>query len=213
MNLGLFGGTFDPIHNAHLFVAEAARVALRLDRVIFLPTRGSHYRDAPVASVDQRVAMLRLAIASNVHFAVDGADLVPEATGYTADLLPRLRQAYPGDRFTFIVGGDSLVEWTWQRFDAVVAALDEFAIAPRAARAPERVAAFIASLGEQQRVKFRLLDLPALSGSGSAVRAQLARGGSVRYLVPEAVHRYIQDFGLYRGSRTLSELHPAHGPA
>ncbi|MBC5798447.1 MAG: nicotinate (nicotinamide) nucleotide adenylyltransferase [Candidatus Eremiobacteraeota bacterium] len=199
MNLGLFGGTFDPIHNAHLFVAEAARVALELDRVVFLPTRGAHYRNPPVAAVDQRVAMIRLAIASNVHFALDEADLAPEATGYTADLLPRLRQAYANDRFTFIVGGDSLVDAPWHRFDAVVAGVDAFAVAPRAAGAPERPAAFIASLGNQQRAKFRLLDLPALSGSASMVRSELARGGSIRYLVPEAVHRYLRDCGLYRG--------------
>jgi len=196
VKLGLFGGTFDPIHNAHLFVAEASRVALELDRVLFLPTRGA-YRDAPVASAQERAAMVQLAIASNVHFAVDEADLGPEATGYTADLLPRLRQRYPLDRFSFIVGGDSLIEWPWQRLDAVLEQLDEFAIAPRAERAPERMAAFLTALPDGQRAKFRLLDLPALSGSASLVRAQLGQGGSIRYLVPEAVYRYIRDNGLY----------------
>jgi len=197
VKLGLFGGTFDPIHNAHLFVAEAARVALALDRVLFLPTRGTHYRDAPLASAAERATMLGLAIASNAHFALDEADLATEATGYTADLLPRLRHTYPLDRFTFIVGGDSLVDWPWQRFDAVLGQLDEFAVAPRAGRAPERMTAFLAALGDQQRAKFRLLDLPAHNGSASSVRAQLGRGGSVRYLVPEPVYRYIRDNGLY----------------
>ncbi|MBD5605844.1 MAG: adenylyltransferase/cytidyltransferase family protein, partial [Candidatus Eremiobacteraeota bacterium] len=75
MKIGLFGGTFDPVLNAHLFVAEAARVELGLERMSFLPTRGSHYRSGPVASSEQRMAMLRGALASNPHFAIDETDL------------------------------------------------------------------------------------------------------------------------------------------
>ena len=105
MKLGLFGGTFDPVHNAHLFVAEAARVELGLERMIFLPTRGSHYRSGPIASIDQRLAMLRGALAPNPHFALDESDLDETATGYTADLMPRLRARYRDDELTFVVGG------------------------------------------------------------------------------------------------------------
>ena len=67
MKLGIFGGTFDPVHNAHLFVAEASRVELGLERILFMPTRGSHYRSGPVAPVEARLAMLRGALASNVR--------------------------------------------------------------------------------------------------------------------------------------------------
>lgn len=196
MKLGLFGGTFDPIHNAHLFVAEAARVALALERVLFLPTRGAH-RAPPICGEQDRLAMLRLAIAGNPSFAVDESDVDDVASGYTADLLPRLRVRYPDAQFTFIAGGDALVEWPWQRFDQVLAQLDAFAIAPRAERAPDRLNAFLASLEATQREKFELLDLPALRGSATLVRAQLARAGSIRYLVPEGVHRYIRDHNLY----------------
>jgi nicotinate-nucleotide adenylyltransferase len=195
--LGLFGGTFDPVHNAHLFVAEAARVELALERIIFVPTRGTHYRKPPRAPIDDRLAMLRCAIASNAHFALDEIDLDETATGYTADLLPRLRARYPDAELTFIAGGDSLVEAPWQRFDAVLRELDAFAIAPRADREPERLAALIAELPEDGRSKMRVLDLPALNGSATLVREQLARGGSIRYLVPEAVNRYIVERRLY----------------
>jgi len=197
VKLGLFGGTFDPVHNAHLFVAEAARVELGLERMLFLPTRGSHYRVAPIATVEDRLAMLRVAIAANPHFAIDTTDLEPHATGYSADLVPRLRSRYPADDLTFVVGGDSLVESPWQRFDVVLANLDAFAIAPRAERAPERVDAFLATLSHEQRVKFRILELPALNGSATLVRAQLARGGTIRYLVPEPVDRLIAERRLY----------------
>ncbi len=199
MKLGLFGGTFDPVHNAHLFVAEAARVELGLDRMIFLPTRGAHYREPPVAGPAARLAMLRAALAPNVHFALDEIDLDEAATGYSADLMPRLRVKYPADELTFVVGGDSLVDSPWQRFDLVLASLDAFAIAPRAERAPERFERLLAELAPAEREKLRVLDLPALNGSATLVRAQLTRGGSIRYLVPEPVRRYIDEHALYRG--------------
>jgi nicotinate-nucleotide adenylyltransferase len=198
MKLGIFGGTFDPVHNAHLFVAEASRVELGLERILFMPTRGSHYRNGPVAPVEARLAMLRGALASNVNFAIDETDLDEAATGYTADLMPRVRAKYPNDELTFIVGGDSLVDSPWQRFDVVLANLQGFAIAPRAERAPERVEKLLATLEPGERAKLRVLDLPALNGSATLVRAQLARGGSIRYLVPEYVDRYIQREALYR---------------
>jgi nicotinate-nucleotide adenylyltransferase len=198
VKLGLFGGTFDPVHNAHLFVAEAARVELGLERMIFLPTRGAHYRVRPIATVEERLAMLRGALAPNPRFALDEIDLDERATGYSADLMPRVRAKYPADELTFVVGGDSLVDSPWQRFDVVLENLDAFAIAPRAERAPERVDRFIASLAPHERRKIRVLDLPALNGSATLVRTQLARGGSIRYLVPEFVYRYIEERGLYR---------------
>jgi len=204
VKLGLFGGTFDPVHNAHVFVAEASRVELGLERIVFLPTRGSHHRVAPIASIEERLAMLRGALAANPHFAIDETDLDPESTGYSADLIPRMRAKFAGDELTFIVGGDSLVDSPWQRFDVVLANLDAFAIAPRAERAPERLQELLASLAPENRSKMRLLDLPALNGSATLVRAQLARGGSIRYLVPEFVYHYIEERGLYR---TLDPLH------
>ncbi len=204
MKLGLFGGTFDPVHNAHLFVAEAARVELGLERMIFLPTRGAHYRSGPVATVEQRLAMLRGAIAANARFALDETDLDESATGYSADLMPRIRARYPNDELTFVVGGDSLVDSPWQRFDVVLANLDAFAIAPRAERAPERVDSLMETLAPAEREKLRVLDLPALNGSATLVRRQLARGGSIRYLVPEFVAKYIAEHGLYRAADALA---------
>jgi nicotinate-nucleotide adenylyltransferase len=198
MRIGLFGGTFDPVHNAHLFVAEAGRVALGLERTVFLPTRaGRHRLETPTAPVDDRVAMLRLAIAANVHFALDESDLAPDATGLTADLLPRLRPRYPGAAFSFIVGGDSLLESPWQRFDEVLDALEAFAIAPRAEHSLERIERLRATLAPARRDKIRVLPLPGLGESATLVRAQLAAGGSIRYLVPEPVFRYIGERKLY----------------
>ena len=108
-----------------------------------------------------------------------------------------MRAKYSDDDLTFIVGGDSLLEAPWQRFDIVLDNLERFAIAPRAERAPERLDLLLEALTPNQREKMVLLDLPALNGSATLVRAQLARGGSIRYLVPESVDRYIAEHGLY----------------
>jgi nicotinate-nucleotide adenylyltransferase len=148
--------------------------------------------------------MLRGALAPNARFALDETDLADDATGYSADLLPRIRARYPSDDLTFVVGGDSLVDSPWQRFDVVLANLDAFAIAPRAERAPERVDRLVATLAPHERAKLRVLDLPALNGSATLVREQLARGGSIRYLVPEFVSAYIAEYGLYRATDALA---------
>src|SRR5665213_1132350 len=133
MRLGVFGGSFDPVHNGHLFVAEAVREACALDRVLFVPTReGKHYRDGAMnASAEQRAQMIRLAIAANVAFALDESDLGADATGYTADLLPRLQARYPGAALSFVVGGDSLVRSRWKRLEEVVDIVEALVAAPR----------------------------------------------------------------------------------
>jgi nicotinate-nucleotide adenylyltransferase len=198
MPIGVFGGSFDPIHNGHLFVAEAVREACRLDRVLFVPTRAGPHRAAPQADGLQRADMVRLAIAANPAFALDESDLEPAATGFTADLLPRLLRRHPGEELTFIVGGDSLVRSRWDRLEAILDLLAEFVVAPRGSVSVPELDAALADLDPGHRAKIRLLDLPLVAESATLIRARLAEGHSVRYLVPEPVHRYITDKGLYR---------------
>ncbi len=200
MKLGIFGGSFDPVHNGHLFVAEAVREACSLDRVLFVPTReGKHYRfGAMNASREDRAAMVRLAIAANVAFAIDESDLSDEATGYTADLLPRLRARYPDDEFTFVVGGDSLVRSRWQRLDDVIDMIAALVVAPRGGVTNGDIDDALTDLDAERRAKIRTLDLPLVAESATLIRERLHAGASVRYLVPEPVFRYIGERGLYR---------------
>jgi nicotinate-nucleotide adenylyltransferase len=199
MRLGVFGGSFDPVHNGHLFVAESVRDACALDRVLFVPTRaGQHYRDGAMsATPEQRAQMIRLAIAANVSFALDESDLAPEATGYTADLLPRLQARYPGDTLTFVVGADSLVRSRWQRLDEVVDIVEALVVAPRGDVTPDDLDRALAGLTPERRAKIRMLDLPVIAESATVIRRRLRANESVRYLVPEPVHRYIGEHGLY----------------
>ena len=197
MNIGIFGGTFDPIHNAHLFVAESARRLEGLDRVLFVPTNTVHYRSAPEASAADRCAMIALAIASNDAFALDQTDVRAGATGYTADLLPKIAAAYPGARLTFITGADSIASGAWSRFDEVLEALDAFVVAPRAGVSADAVERAAGSVPSALRARVKMLDLPDLPESATLVRTLLSQRKSVRYLVPEPTWRYIVARDLY----------------
>jgi nicotinate-nucleotide adenylyltransferase len=198
MRVGIFGGGFDPIHNGHLFVADAVREACNLDRVLFVPTRDGHHRATPVASTEERAAMVRLAIAANSAFAFDDTDLAADASGYTADLLPKLRARYPDDVFTFIVGGDSLVRSRWQRLDTILTYLEAFVVAPRGDVTASELDSALADLPDIARARIRFLDLPLVAESATLIRARLSERKSIRYLVPEPVYRFIDERGLYR---------------
>jgi len=142
--------------------------------------------------------MIRLAIAANVAFGLDETDLADDASGYTADLLPRLRVRYPDDALTFIVGGDSLVRSRWQRLDDVIDMVAELVIAPRGGVTNADVDRALTDLAPERRAKIRTLDLPIVAESATLIRERLHARASVRYLVPEPVFRYIAEHGLYR---------------
>ncbi|MGB8965190.1 MAG: nicotinate (nicotinamide) nucleotide adenylyltransferase [Candidatus Cybelea sp.] len=197
MRFGVFGGTFDPVHNAHLFVAESARLQERLERVLFVPTSNQHYRVKPQADMLHRCAMLLGAIESNPAFALDHTDLRENASGYTADLLPLLHAKYPEVEFTFIIGADSLVNATWVRLDEVLEGLERFAIAPRPGVRADALARVIAAVPPGLRDRVTTLNLPPVPESASLVRALVAQGRSIRYLVPEPVWQYIVAHRLY----------------
>jgi nicotinate-nucleotide adenylyltransferase len=198
MKIGIFGGGFDPIHNGHLFVAEAVRDDIGLDKVVFVPTRNGAHRAALVAGPDQRATMVRLAIAANPAFAFDESDLAPSATGYTADLLPVLRARYPDDELHFIVGGDSLVRSRWNRLETILAQLRALVVAPRGEVTASELDTALADLAPELRSKVRMLDLPLVAESATLIRTRLGAERSVRYLVPEPVYRYIEEWKLYR---------------
>lgn len=197
MRLGIFGGTFDPIHNIHLFVAESARIMEGLDRVLFVPTSNVHYRSKPEAAPEHRCAMILGAIEGNPLFALDDTDLRAGSTGYTADLLPKIRAKYGGASLTFITGADSLASNAWVRFEEALESLDSFVIAPRAGISMETVSRVIAAVPMALRSRIKTLNLPEMPESATLVRTLLSQGKSVRYLVPEAVWEYITAHKVY----------------
>ena len=142
--------------------------------------------------------MIRLAIASNPAFALDLSDAGEDATGYTADLIPRIRARYPSDELYFIVGGDSLVRSRWNRLDEVLEGISAFLVAPRNEISNADLDYALGDLSEEQRAKVRSIDLPRVGESATLVRERIESAQSVRYLVPEPVWRYIVEHELYR---------------
>lgn len=197
MRIGIFGGTFDPIHNVHLFVAESARRMEHLDRVLFVPTSNAHYRTKPEAAPEHRCAMILAAIESNPSFQLDDTDLRPDASGYTADLLPKIHAKYQAAALTFITGADSLANNAWVRFEEVLESLESFVIAPRAGVSPETVARVVAAVPNALRSRIKTLNLPEMPESATLVRTLLSQSKSIRYLVPEAVWEYINAHEIY----------------
>jgi nicotinate-nucleotide adenylyltransferase len=196
--LGLLGGTFDPIHYGHLFIAEAVQAAAHLDRVLFVPVGDPAHRAVHAGAAD-RLAMIEAAIKDNPNFAVDTTALEQTGPVYTADTLALLRAKYPGDELHFIAGVDALTVSRWRRLDEVAAALARFYVVRREGARTEDLAGIIGDLPAELQARFEVLDLPLVDVSASVIRDRVKLRQPIRYLTPDDVGRLIEKRGLYRG--------------
>ena len=195
-HLGVMGGTFDPIHLGHLAVAEEAREVLALDRILFVPAgQPPHKPAAEVGPIEHRLAMVELAIADNAAFELSSIEIDRPGPSYTVDTLERL--AADGNRLTVILSAETFAELpTWHEPERLFEAA-RVAVAPRwgyPAPDPGWLAATFP--GREDRVSY--LEGPRLGVSSTALRARVAAGRSIRYLVPGAVAAYIAAHRLYR---------------
>ncbi|HYO44929.1 MAG TPA: nicotinate-nucleotide adenylyltransferase [Candidatus Limnocylindrales bacterium] len=195
-SVGILGGTFDPIHHGHLVIAEEAREALGLERVLLVPAASPpHKPGQPVTDVRHRLAMARLAVQDNPAFVVSGLEIERGGPSYTVDTLAALAT----DGVTqpwFILSAEALASFaTWRSPDRILE-LCRLAVVPRGGYEPlDRTWVSHRFPGREDRIRF--LPGPLLPISGSVVRRRAAAGRSVRYLVPEAVARYIAHHQLY----------------
>lgn len=183
----LFGGSFDPVHTGHLIVAEVAAEALGV-RVRLLPAREQPFkRAAHGASPEQRVDMLRLAVAGNPRLAVEAIELELPAPSYTVRTLRALAEREPGNRFTLLLGADAAGELAaWHEAEAIPGLAEVVVFARPGSSIPSSPAIR------------RVIEVPAVDISATVVRQRVAAGRSIRYFVPEAVREYIVAHGLYR---------------
>jgi nicotinate-nucleotide adenylyltransferase len=219
LRIGVFGGTFDPIHLAHLRCAEEAREALDLDRVLFVPAADPpHKTRRQVSPAHHRLAMVRLAAAGNAHFRVSSVEIERSGPSYSIDTLRSLRlRLGPAARLTLLVGLDAFRDiGTWKDYRTLFTLADlavwsrppgglarPLALLPVAARGDFCYAKGQTSLIHRTGTRIQFLTVTALDISASDIRQRLRRGRSVRYLLPPAVERYAMREGLYRG-RALS---------
>jgi len=202
LRLGILGGTFDPPHIGHLILADEARLALALEQVLFVPA-GAPWRKAgqELSPREHRLAMVRLAVDDNPHFAVSTLEIDCQGPSYTADTMTELREQFGREtEFFFIMGADSLADFPHWHEPQRILELARLAVAERPE--PEDVGlegGLAEDLARAMRERVVWLRMPLIAISASAVRERVRQGQPIRYWVPPAVEEYIRQHGLYVG--------------
>lgn len=209
--LGIFGGTFDPVHNGHLRLAIEVREALSLQEVRMIPLRHPPHRRTPAASSPQRLTMLKAAIHNEPFLRLDRRELMRKGPSYTVDTLTSLRSELGATPLFLILGMDAFQSLpAWHRWEAVLD-LAHIVVAARpevSQSVPGELCSAMGSrlvkeprgLSESPAGKILFQHVPILDISSSRIRAAVAHGRSVRYLVPDEVLRLIEKHHLYHAS-------------
>ena len=198
MNVGVMGGTFDPVHNGHIAVAEEARMRVNLTEVLLMPASQPWLKmDRNITAAEHRLAMVRLAIADSPYLKLSMMEMERTGYTYTVDTMTELRaQLDARDELFFILGADDLTQLPQWRQPEVLVRLCYFVVAPRPGfPRPDLKSLEGVIPGLSQRVM--VMDRPEIGVSASEIRDRVARGLSVRHLVPGPVNRYIKEHGLY----------------
>jgi len=202
MRLGILGGTFDPVHAGHIFVAEEARIRLGLDRVLFVPAANPWLKvDHEITPAPHRVEMVRLAIAKHEHFELCTIEIERGGPSYTVETVDTLRRKGEYEELYLVMGLDSFVELPlWKDAERLVT-LCRLVVVPRYGSSLPELGEVARKLGGMSTEKVVVLDSPMIGISSSGIRDRVSRGLPVDYLVPGEVERYIIAHGLYRGDR------------
>jgi nicotinate-nucleotide adenylyltransferase len=183
LKIGIYGGTFDPIHFGHLILARDARETLGLEKVIFVPAAASPLKEPPVASAETRLSMLRAAIAGQNGFVADDCELKRPPPSYSIDTVLQIREREPNAELFWLIGSDNVSSLSkWHRIDALKN-LVQFVVLDRAGSAAKH----------SHPVVQRKIDI-----SATEIRKRVASGQSIRYFVPAAVEEIIRRGNLYR---------------
>ncbi|MCM8775937.1 MAG: nicotinate-nucleotide adenylyltransferase [Candidatus Omnitrophica bacterium] len=194
MKLGIFGGTFDPIHVGHLEIAHAVHRQFLLDKIIFVPTRIPPHKvsRSDITPASQRYEMIQIAIQKESYFEVSDIEIKRSGISYTVDTLRELRKKYPEAELFFILGADSLTEISGWRETDEIKKMARLIVAPRESH---RVSGKMTTDPNIQWLK-----MPTVPLSSSEIRERIRGSRSVLGLLPEGVEDYIQKMKLYRES-------------
>ena len=192
IRLGVLGGTFDPIHNGHLFAANEVAELLNLDRVIFVPTAES-WQKSEFSDSRLRLKMTRLAIRGNKKFTISPVDIKRGGATYTVDTLADLKAQNPGAQLVFIIGADAVAGMDSWKDVAKLAELAEFVAISRPGYSFEQP--------KSLKAQVLRLEIPALNISASQIRERVKANKTIEYLVPPAVAKFILKHRLYRGNK------------
>lgn len=203
MKIGLMGGTFDPIHNGHLVLAEQVRTRFQMDKIIFIPAGNPPHKDF-VASKEHRYQMTKLAIEDNEFFEISRIELDQDHKTYAIDTVKRLREMY-GDEteIYFITGADMIIDLpTWKNFDELVH-LCKFIGSTRPGVEDVELSQQINSLVKDYKADITITQVPALAISSTDIRRRVKYNLSIRYLLPKNAEEYVYTHKLYSDKRTV----------
>lgn len=203
--LGVMGGTFNPIHLGHLMIAEEARQAFHLKKVLFVPSYITPNKDVCGATAEQRLAMTRLATADNPYFTVSDMEMRRRGNSYTVDTLRLLKEIYaPSHSLYFISGTDTIHDLhNWNNPEEILS-LCQFIGATRP-DGSEQIDSIISSFGELGKNILKL-PVPTMEISSTELRRRIRLGLSVRYMMPSAVVEYIRKNGVYQCTTKNSKM-------
>lgn len=196
--IGILGGTFDPIHMGHLITAEMVRVFAALDEVVFIPAaRPPHKENRGAAPPEDRLHMVRCAVEENPLFSVSDMELTREGPSYTVDTIAALRARLGEAELFFITGADAMNElYLWHEPERLLRSCSFIVATRQGVALDEKLLA--EKFSPEERCHIHAVPTPHLEISSTAIRARVQAGLSIRYLVPRAVERYIEERGLYR---------------
>ncbi len=198
MNIGVLGGTFDPIHKGHIMIAEETRARLDLAEVIFVPAKQSPLKeDNSILAIEHRVRMVRLAIADYPYFKLSTIEIDRPGPSYTVDTIAELKDRYgAGDELFFILGWDNLVQLPrWKEPSRMIQMCRLVAVPRPGYSLPDLDSQEALIPGLSRRLI--VLNKPEVDISATEIRGRVAGGLSIRHLVPEAVAEYIKQHKLY----------------
>ena len=198
MKTGLLGGTFDPVHLGHLIVAESIREKLELDRIVFIPARQPWLKaDREITDGKHRLEMVKLAIALNPHFGVSDMEMARPGPSYTVDTVETMRnKSDSGEELFFIAGSDAVADMPrWKDPERLMSLCSIVGVSRP--DAPGIDVEVLRSLIPAISSCLRVVDVPQIDISSTAIRERLKAGLSIRYLVPREVEEYIHENKLY----------------
>ncbi len=205
-NIGVLGGSFDPIHAGHLVLGEGVREGVGLDKVIFLPANIPPHKSAVgrMASPEDRLNMVRLAVGDNPFFEASDLEIARSGTSYTIDTVRGLKRQYYGGIY-LIVGGDSVGELkTWKDARELMREC-KLAVGRRPGFELPSAEELERELGVHgEELLSNVVDIPQVGVSSTDIRRRVREGKSVKYLVPDRVRAYIEERGLYRDAGGVS---------
>lgn len=197
--VGIMGGSFDPIHYGHLVLAEEVRQHFNLDRVIFIPVGKAPHKSAyQMADGETRCSMVSLAIADNPYFELSRLEIDSEETSYTVHTLQKMKAHYgESAELYFITGADTLLDLeNWYDVSTVLK-LCTFVGATRPGYVSEELVQKAKALRETYNAQIELIAIPGLAISSTEIRERLQKGVTVKYLLPDAVERFILREAVY----------------